>query len=208
MKTDKIEVGDLVKVVDIGKSYRSDSWFHRKLQLKERYSGYMKDENKGKVCKVIFQLEDEEMLGIENEKGEQFAISIKGVEKVGETVNSNLSEQFISYKLALDIKNTLYNMKVNKTRTVEIKGKQRDLTVAVILQDNIVYAGYSVRMPEDKKIEGLSEKIAEGRALKAKTNLVDMQMGKGMDKKYILYAIANQLITEIVEGKTEIKGVK
>ena len=35
-----------------------------------------------------------------------------------------------------------------------------------------------------------------------------MDLGRNMDKKYILYSIAEQLFREIESGKIQIKGVK
>lgn len=103
---------------------------------------------------------------------------------------------------------TIKDMKVVKTKNVSIQGQARALTIAVLVVKGYVRAGYSIKMPADKEVEGLSEKIAEGRALTDRTNLLDMTMGIGMDKKYILHAIADNLIQEIEEGKIVIKGVK
>lgn len=51
-------------------------------------------------------------------------------------------------------------------------------------------------------------KIARGRALNERTNLVDMEVGKGMGEKYIMYAIAESIIRKIKFGSIKIKGVK
>lgn len=85
---------------------------------------------------------------------------------------------------------------------------QREVTVAVVAIEGVLKAGYSVRMFEDKKIEGLSEKIALGRAMKEKTNLIDMELGRGMDKKYILYSVADSILVQIERGIIPIKGIK
>ena len=99
-------------------------------------------------------------------------------------------------------------MKVVKTQSVKIDGIERDVTVAVVVTDGQVRTGYSVRMPEDEQDEKLAETIAVGRAMKDKTNLTpDMVMGIGMDKKYILYAIADHHLKVISDGNV-VKGIK
>lgn len=99
-------------------------------------------------------------------------------------------------------------MKVVKTQTLQINGKDREVTVVVITAGDTVRVGYSVRMPEDKPNPELAEKIALGRALKDKTNLAeDMYMHDSMKQKYILYAIAEHYLKVLSDGKI-IKGVK
>ena len=98
---------------------------------------------------------------------------------------------------------------VTKTETVQIGKKKREITITVLIQDGKVRAGYSVRNPEDKKSNPeLAKQISIGRALSDKTNLVDMIVGIGMDKKYILYAIAEQILRQIGSGTIQIKGIK
>lgn len=101
---------------------------------------------------------------------------------------------------------------VTKTREMLVNGLQREVTVAVLIDGKKVRGGYSVLMAEDKTEEkyeeGRDKTIAIGRANKDKTNLLDMEIGKGMDKKYILEAIADDLLTRIEKGIIKIKGVK
>ena len=100
-------------------------------------------------------------------------------------------------------------LSVTKTETVQIGKTKREITITVLVDNGRVRAGYSVRNPEDKKTNPeLAKQISTGRALSDKTNLVDMVMGIGMDRKYILYAIAEQLFREIGSGKIQIKGIK
>lgn len=104
---------------------------------------------------------------------------------------------------------TMKNLSITKTQTVQIGKKKREITITVLSDLGKVRAGYSVRNPEDKKSNPeLAKQISTGRAMSDKTNLVDMDLGRNMDKKYILYSIAEQLFREIESGKIQIKGVK
>ena len=48
-----------------------------------------------------------------------------------------------------------------------------------------------------------------GRALKDKSNILEsIFLGEGMNKKYILYAIADKLLKDIEFKNIEIKGIK
>ena len=105
--------------------------------------------------------------------------------------------------------NIMKNLSITKTQTVQIGKKKREITITVLSDLGKVRAGYSVRNPEDKKSNPeLAKQISTGRAMSDKTNLVDMNLGRNMDKKYILYSIAEQLFREIESGKIQIKGVK
>ena len=104
-------------------------------------------------------------------------------------------------------------MSITKTETVLIGKKKREITITVLTEENNPFklrAGYSVRNPEDKKSNPeLGKQISIGRAMSDKTNMVDMYIGEGMqNKKYILYAIAEQLFRELSSGTRKIKGVK
>ena len=103
---------------------------------------------------------------------------------------------------------TIKPMKAVKQVTTKIKGVERDLTVVAIINNGQVRVGYAVRNPEDEKNDELSEKIATGRALADRTNLADMTVGIGMDKKYILYAIVEHFVRQIERGSIEVKGIK
>lgn len=103
----------------------------------------------------------------------------------------------------------IITMKANKTEKLKVNGKNRDITVAgVITEDGELRVGYSVRLPSDKKYEELALKIATGRAMSDKTNLVDMTVGIGMDKKYIIYAVLEHVLRQIGRGTIAIKGIK
>ena len=109
----------------------------------------------------------------------------------------------------ITMKNAVKPISISKTETVLIGKKKREITITVLIQDGKVRAGYSIRNPEDKKTNPeLAKQISTSRALSDKTNLVDMIIGLGMDRKYILYAIAEQLFREIGSGKIQIKGIK
>lgn len=102
------------------------------------------------------------------------------------------------------------NLKVVKSQVLNVKGQEREVTIVVVIKDNdSVGAGYSVKVPEDKANPELAEKIAFGRAMNLKTNLTpEMVMGLGMSRKYILYAIAENLLKRIEAGTIQIKGIK
>jgi len=100
------------------------------------------------------------------------------------------------------------SMTVTKTKTVTIQGHTRDLTIAVCIVAGKIRTGYSVRDPNDEPNEELAKKIATGRAMSDRTNLTDMVVGKGMDKKFILYAVADWIISGFERGVHQIKGIK
>lgn len=110
----------------------------------------------------------------------------------------------------LKLKQNVSMVKITKTEKVTVNKKKRDITITVLVDHSgNVRAGYSVRCPGDKHSDELANRISEGRALSDKTNLItDMVCGIGMDKKYILYAIAENLFRRIERGQIEIKGVK
>lgn len=121
----------------------------------------------------------------------------------------NIDEcEVVSFEEYFKRKNTK-NLSITKTQSVQIGKKKREITITVLSDLGKVRAGYSVRNPEDKKSNPeLAKQISTGRAMSDKTNLVDMSLGRNMDKKYILYSIAEQLFREIESGKIQIKGVK
>ncbi len=112
------------------------------------------------------------------------------------------------------IENTSINtkeitMNLVKTKEVTLNETKREITIVVVVENGVVKSGYSVKLPEDKADAKLAEKIATGRAIKEKTNLTpNTELGKGLDKKYILHAIADNLFLKIERGVLKIKGVK
>lgn len=101
------------------------------------------------------------------------------------------------------------DMKVIKTKEITINNVTRKVTIAVVVEENVVKTGYAVCLPEDEFKDELADRIATGRALKEKTNLTpDMELGKGMGEKYILYAIADNIFKSIEKGYLVIKGIK
>lgn len=107
------------------------------------------------------------------------------------------------------INNNQINMNLVKTKEVTLNNTKREITIAIVVENGVVKSGYSIRLPEDKANAELAEKIATGRAFKEKTNLTpDTELGKGLDKKYILHAIADNLFLKIERGVLKIKGVK
>lgn len=147
---------------------------------------------------------------------------------ITEDAEGNISHQGCSqrnysrfYRAALDcmIKESGFKVKNKKTNTekvmqiikeqqVKVNGKSRKLTIVVAIVDDEVRAGYSVKLPSCKKNPELAKTIALGRAMSDRTNLVDMEVGEGMDKKFILYAIAEHLIKRIEGGSLKIKGIR
>lgn len=99
-------------------------------------------------------------------------------------------------------------MKISKTETISIKGRKRVTTIVVLINGTQVRAGYSIKAPSDKEDNDLADKIATGRANSDRTNLVTMEVGKGMNKKYILYAVAEDILRQLERGRIEIKGIK
>lgn len=90
----------------------------------------------------------------------------------------------------------------------ELPTVKRTVTICIMIDQTIVKAGYAVLAPGDKYNEELAQKISFGRAVNDRTNMVEMQCGFGMDKKYIVYAIADNLAKQIDNGKFVIKGIK
>lgn len=100
------------------------------------------------------------------------------------------------------------DVQITKTEKIKINGKSRNVTIVVLNEGKKVKAGYSIRMPQDKANDELGDKIALGRAKNERTNLVDMELGKGLDRKFIMYAIAEDLLKQIERGVIKVKGVK
>lgn len=137
-----------------------------------------------------------------------------------DVLNSSFKEEFLEWErnqggniVSVEIKKfniyIIEDMEVVKSKEVLIKGQKRNVTVAVVVAGGKVRTGYSVCMPDDKFSKDLGAKIAKGRAMSDKTNLTpDMVMGVGMDKKYILYAIADNTIGKLERGVIEVKGIK
>lgn len=90
----------------------------------------------------------------------------------------------------------------------ELPTVKRTVTICITIDQTIVKAGYAVLAPGDKYNEELAQKISFGRAVSNRTNMLEMQCGFGMDKKYIVYAIADNLAKQIDNGKFVIKGIK
>ena len=90
----------------------------------------------------------------------------------------------------------------------ELPTVKRTVTICITIDQTIVKAGYAVLAPDDKYNEELAQKISFGRAVNDRTNMVEMKCGFGMDKKYIVYAIADNLAKQIDNGKIVIKGIK
>lgn len=103
-------------------------------------------------------------------------------------------------------------MSVTKTKTLVVNDVTREITITVLTTDDNPYkvrAGYSVKVPEDMDDPKLSKAISIGRAINDRTNLTDMYLGEGMqNKKYILFAIMDQIFREIQSGVIKIKGIK
>lgn len=100
-------------------------------------------------------------------------------------------------------------MKYYLTDTVIINGVERDVTISVFLEDTQLYAGYSVRNPIDENFDLEKAKlISKGRAFNNRTNLMKGESVGTLAHRYILKAIAENLLREISSGKIVIKGVR
>lgn len=98
------------------------------------------------------------------------------------------------------------NMIIYKTKEI----LNRTVTVCVKVASNmVVTAGYSVTHPDDDFDKEIAKKISLGRASKDKTNVLEpMFLGEGMEKKYILFAIADAVFRDIENKKITIKGIR
>lgn len=104
---------------------------------------------------------------------------------------------------------TMKDLKYFQTKTLRVNNVKRDITIAVYLKDNELYGGYSVRNPTD--IQHDSEKaklIATGRAMNERTNLLKGESVGSLNHRYILKAIAENLLREIELGNIIIKGIR
>ena len=141
-------------------------------------------------------------------------MSQREVREGGFTIIELPSTQDTRTTTTVELENTSINtkeiiMNLVKTKEVTLNETKREITIVVVVENGVVKSGYSVKLPEDKENAELAEKIATGRASKEKTNLTpDTELGKGLDKKYILHAIADNLFLKIERGVLKIKGVK
>ena len=131
-------------------------------------------------------------------------------------VKIKLSTKYVSYimlekelmgdKQSKNNKQMTKMVKLSRTKELEINGKKRDITITALYDGDQIKAGYAVRNVGDSPNRELAVDISTGRALKEKTNLVDMRLS-GSKERYILYAVVDNLFKEIKRGKIEIKGV-
>lgn len=189
-----MKIGDKVMVTNSGRLYPFYKKMFKSMRLIVSDEITITDGDVGEVITIQPHLDfaDTILVGVKGLETD-FCINIEGLEVIEES--------------RLDLK-TIKNMKITEKRVLEVNGVVREITLTILNEGLKLRAGYSVRMPNDEPIEGLSEKIAEGRALSDKTNLVDMELGKGMVKKYILRAVLESLFKQVERGVIQIKGVK
>lgn len=98
-------------------------------------------------------------------------------------------------------------LSITKTEVILLGKKKREVTITVLTTDfGRIRAGYAVRNPEDKKSDqDFAKQISTGRALSDKTTLVNYEYTQDLKKKFVLYAVAEQLFRDISYGKVEIK---
>jgi len=125
---------------------------------------------------------------------------------VGRIIDGNMKQNKETKKSICTPK--FKEIKITKRKIITINGKKRMVTIAVLNQDKLLKAGYSVCMPREIDNEALGNKIALGRANSPKTNLLNMELGKGLDRKFIFYTIAEDLFKKIELGVIKINGVK
>lgn len=204
-----VNIGDIVKITKEGSNYPSDyEDFHKFNFDNPNEPRYMSDLGyHGTLFKVIGMVDRSTRLAIENTKGEQFIIGKEGVEiETPVSIEQNVNQTTV------DAPQNIETMKkvtqVIKTKTVKVSGVERDVTAAVLIVDGLLRGGYAVRLPDDSADAEIAATIAKGRALNNKTNVLEMQVGFGMDKKFILHAIADNIINRIEWGEIVIKGIK
>lgn len=116
------------------------------------------------------------------------------------------AEQFLKDNLKQEI---MKDLKYFQTKTLRVNGIIRDITVAVILKADKLYGGYAVRNPSDTEFNQAKAKlIATGRAMNERTNLLKGESVGSLNHRYILKAIAENLLREIEIGHILIKGIR
>lgn len=114
---------------------------------------------------------------------------------------------------AIQMKTTKYFT----TKTINVGSLERDITIAVFCDGVNLFGGYAVRNPIDVLPTNLDElanfvskrkTIAEGRAFNPKTNMLKGKTVGSLNERYILKAIADNLLREIETGKIIIKGIR
>jgi hypothetical protein len=110
-------------------------------------------------------------------------------------------------------------MKEIKPYYYKFEWKERLITLCLIWESELsgtsLFIGYAVKIPEDKELLNLSEKIALGRALKHKTRLgrkwgyCEVNYNDDLcEDKGFLKAIARNCENNIKKGKIVIKGIR
>lgn len=147
-------------------------------------------------------------------------VSLNSVE-YSSKLNNSTSEILFSGSTTIDIttddwinnikKNTMKNTEVYKT----FEFKNRLITLCCLNENNTIKLGYSIKLPEDNYNELLGKKIAKGRALSKKNNLLDyfatISISDYKDEKKvkgILYTILLGIEQRIKTDKIEFKGIK
>ena len=116
------------------------------------------------------------------------------------------AKQFLINNLKQEI---MKDLKYFQTKTLIVNGSTRDITVAVYLKDDKLYGGYAVRNPIDTEFNKDKAKlIATGRAMNERTNLLKDESVGSLNHRYILKAIAENLLREIEIGNILIKGIR
>lgn len=117
------------------------------------------------------------------------------------------AEQFLKdNKLKQEI---MKDIKYFQTKTLRVNGTTRDITIAVYLKADKLYGGYAVRNPVDMEFNQKKARlIATGRAMNERTNLLKDESVGSLNHRYILKAIAENLLREIEIEHILIKGIR
>ena len=100
-------------------------------------------------------------------------------------------------------------LKYFQTKTLRVNGVERDITVAIHTEGDKLYGGYAVRNPVDTEFNKDKAKlIATGRAMNERTNLLKGESVGSLNHRYILKAIAENLLREIKIRNILIKGIR
>lgn len=190
-KTENV-IGKKVLVKDKGESFPAFTTAFKALGFKNTYDNSPDDFSDEGVIFGTYKNGEELLFALRDKNGAEILISSKGIEFIEEK-ESNLN---------------ITDMEIYKERTIEINGKLRQVIISVVAVGQKLHAGYAITHIDDKFDEKIGKLVAKGRALNERTNLVDMELGKGMDKKFVLYSVADHIFKQLENGKIIIKGVK
>lgn len=192
-RIDQIQIGDTIRVDE-------------KPIMGSTYNG-------AKVCSkfpVVFTIEDKQVIEHVSHwinhtfiKGGGYGWNAELMIEAGCTLISRVKNEN-----TINIKEMKEKILIETRALKTAKGKRYITLYLTVLEDGEVRTGYAVRMPIDKNVKGLSEKIAHGRAMNNRTNLTpDMYLGESLNRKYFREAIVDYIFKGVEMGVTNIKGI-